>query len=326
MTLTTIARECILVAAALGALTSTVAAQPAYPSKPIRMIVPYATGGSVTILARYVSQKLNEAWGQQVIVDNRPGGNTVIGSEALAKSAPDGYTIMLTSMDLVTVPHLLNTPFDAIRDFVPVATIGVSEFVMVLNPAVPAGSLPEFIDLAKSRPGRLNFASAGGGSPAHIAAESFNIAAGVKMQHVPYKGGAPAITDLIGGQVDLYFSPIITVLPHIKAGRLKPIATSGNARSAALPQVATFSEGGLPGLDIRLWFALFAPAGTPREITDRISAEVDKMLKTPDFREKLVSQGMEPFITTNEQFSALMRNELAKFGRVIKAANIRLDN
>lgn len=300
-------------------------AQQSYPQKPIRMIVPYATGGSVTILARYVSQKLSEAWGQQVIVDNRPGGNTVIGSEALVNSPPDGYTIMLTSMDLVTVPQLLGTTFDPIRDFLPVATLAVSDFVMVINPSVPANNLKDFIGLAKSKPGLLNFASAGGGSPAHIAAESFNIAADVKIQHIPYKGGAPAITDLIGGQVNLYFSPIITVLPHIKSGRLKAIATSGNVRSSVLPQVATFKEGGLSNLDISLWFALFAPSGTPKEVADKISMEVEKILRSPDFRDKLSSQGMEPFVTSSEQFATLMRSEFSKFGQVIKGAKIRIE-
>ena len=302
------------------------AAQPAYPNKPIRVIVPYAPGGSVSTLARLVSQKLTEGWGAPVIVDNRPGGNTVIGAEAVARALPDGYTILWMAMDHVIVPHLLTTPFDPIRDFAPVATIASSEYVLVTHPSVPASNLREFIALAKSSPGQLNFASASSGSSPHLAAEFFSILAGVKMQHIPYKGAAPAIIDLIGGQVQLYFSPPIGVIAHIKAGRLKALAISGETRLPALAQVPTFTEAGLPGLNVKLWYGVLAPAGTQKEIIDKLSTEIAKIMAIPDLTEKLVDQGMQPFISTPDQFATLLKADMAKFARIIKTANIKLDN
>ena len=316
----------LLVLSLLLAFAGSASAQQGYPNKPIRFIVPYAPGGSTSNVARLIGQKLTEAWGQQVIIDNRPGGNTVIGSEALAKSPPDGYTISLAASTHATVPHLLaSLPYDPIKDFTPVATLVTTQLVLVLHPSVPANNLQEFIALAKSKPGQLNFASVGTGSSTHLAGELFNNVAGVKMQQVPYKGTAPALTDLIGGQVQLNFDTPITSIPHIKSGKLKAIAITGKTRLAALPQVPTFAEAGLPNYDFQLWMGVLAPAGTPKEIVNKLNTEIAKILTMPDMKEKLVSQGLEPFVSTPDQFAALIKSDMTKFGQVIKTANIKLE-
>lgn len=316
----------LLVLSLLLAFAGSASAQQGYPNKPIRFIVPYAPGGSTSNVARLIGQKLTEAWGQQVIIDNRPGGNTVIGSEALAKSPPDGYTISLAASTHATIPHLLaSLPYDPIKDFTPVATLVTTQLVLVLHPSVPANNLQEFIALAKSKPGQLNFASVGTGSSTHLAGELFNIVAGVKMQQVPYKGTAPALTDLIGGQVQLNFDTPITSIPHIKSGKLKAIAITGKTRLAALPQVPTFAEAGLPNYDFQIWMGVLAPAGTPKEIVNKLNTEIAKILTMPDMKEKLVSQGLDPLISTPDQFAALIKSDMTKFGQVIKTANIKLE-
>ena len=227
-------------------------AAPSYPARPVRLIVPFPPGGGNDILARFVGKKFTDRLGQLVVVDNRPGGNGVIGSEALVKAAPDGYTLMLTNNTHVIIPSLLALPFDPIKDFAPVATVASTELVLAINSAVPANTLQEFIALAKSKPGELNYGSGGTGNPNHLAGELFNMIAGVKIQHIPYKGAA-AITDLISGQVQMHFPPAIAVLAYIKAGSLKAPAITGNSRSPALPQVPTFVEAGLPGFDMKQW-------------------------------------------------------------------------
>ncbi|MFH1604309.1 MAG: tripartite tricarboxylate transporter substrate binding protein, partial [Pseudomonadota bacterium] len=302
------------------------AAQQAYPNKPIRIIVPYPPGGSTTTMARIVGQKLTESWGQSVIVDNRGGGNTIIGTEALTKSPPDGYTIFLADATLAVLPHLYrNLPYDSVKDVTPVATISISPQVLVVHPSVPANNLQEFIALAKSRPGQLNFASSGGATTNRLAAELFCTRTGVKMQNIPYKGAGPAITDLIAGQVQLLFNVPINVIPHIKSGRLRPIAITGETRLAALPQVPTFTEAGLPGFDIGPWYGIAVPGGTPKEIIDRLSMEVARVLRMPDVREKLERQGMRPLISTPEQFAAHVKSEMAKFAKIVEIANIKIE-
>ena len=308
-------------------LAGSAIAQQAYPSKPIRFITPYAPGGSTSIMARVIGQKLTEAWGQPVVVDNRPGGNTIIGTDALAKSAPDGYTIMLTTNTHVINPNFsLNLPYDTIKDFTPVATLYISEFVLVLNSSVPANSLQELIALAKSKPGKLNYASTGSAGSSHLAAELFNVQAGVNIQHIPYKGAGPALTDLIGGQVEMHVNNPLVMIPHIKSGKIKGIAVTGATRLAALPDVPTFAEAGLSGLDVKFWYGVLAPAGTPKAIIDKLSNEIAKILAMPDIRERLISQGLEPFISTPEQFAALMKADMAKYANLVKAANIKFDN
>jgi len=316
-----------LTAGLLIALAGPAAAQQAYPSKPIRIIVAFPPGGGIDIAARLVGQKLTESWGQQVIVDNRPGGNTVIGTEALAKSPPDGYTLLAMSVTHVINALLIpNLPYDSLKDFAPVATLANTASVLVLHPSVPANNLQELIALAKSRPGQLNQASTGSGGVGHLAIELFNIIAGVKMQRVPYKGGVQSIIDLTGGQVQMAIQPPIFVIPHIKSGKLRALAISGEARSPTLPQVPTFTEAGLPGYDVKIWWGVLAAAGTPQPIVDKLSTEIAKILATPDIKEKLDSQGVVPFLSTPDQFAALMKADTAKWARVIKTANIKLDN
>ena len=309
----------------LMAIAGSATAQQTYPNSAIRVIVPLAPAGSVSILARLVSQKLAESWSQQLILDHRPGGNGVIGSEALIKSPPDGYTILVVTSAHIINPSLVSTRYDAIKDFAPVATIASSELILVVHPSVPANDLREFIALAKSKPGQLNYASTGTGAPTHLAAESFSILAGVKMQNIPYKGGSPALTDLIGGQVQLYFGGVIGVVDHIKAGSVKALAISGETRFPALPQIPTFSEAGLPGLYAKYWTGVLAPAGTPKTVINKMSTEIAKILVMPAFREKLAGQGMNPFISTPEQFVALMKADLEWYGKIIKTANIKAD-
>jgi tripartite-type tricarboxylate transporter receptor subunit TctC len=315
----------MMIGSILVVMAMSAAAQQAYPNKPIRFIVPFPAGGPTDPLVRMVAQKLTESWGQPVIVDFRPGGNTIIGTEALARSQPDGYTIVQISITHVVLPLLFQTPYDPFKDFAPVATLARTEYLLVLHPSVPANNLQEFIALAKSKPGQLNHSAAGNGTITHLGAEMFVNMTGVKIQNIPYKGSAPALTDLIGGQVQFSLQSMTPVIPHIKAGRVKAIAITGEQRSPALPQVPTFTEAGLPGFELTLWYGVLAPAGTPRTIIDKLSTEIAKILTMPDIREKLVGQGQDPLISTPEQLVARMRADSAKYGRIIKTANIRLE-
>ena len=313
--------------AALAMLcTGGAAAQAGYPNKPIRMIVPFAAGGSTDNLARTMAQKLSELLGQPVIVDNRPGGNAIIGSEALTKAAPDGYTIMMTSVDHTVIPQLLPTPYDPVKDFAPVGAVSYTQLLLVVNPSVPVNSLQELIAYAKANPGKLNYASSGSGGVPHLTGEMFASQTGIKMQHIPYKGGGPAMIDLVGGQVQLTFAIPINAIPHIKNGKLRPIAITGTSRNEALPQVPTFTESGVPGLDVKTWFAVFAPVGTPKPIVDKLSEDIRKALAMPDVKEKLAAQGMEPYVTTPDEFAAIVKADVAKYGQVIKTGNIKIDN
>jgi tripartite-type tricarboxylate transporter receptor subunit TctC len=300
-------------------------AQQDYPSRSIRMIVPFPPGGATNVVARVVAQKLQDAWGQPVVVDNRPGGNTIIGTDALAKSPPDGYTIAVVLNNFVITPLLQTTPYDPLKDFAPVATVASGEILLVVHPSVPAKNLQELIALAKAKPGELNYASAGNGTPLHLAAESFNQLAGVKIQNVPYKGGGPALADLLGGQVQMQFSGPLSALPHIQTGKLRPIAFSGPKRFAGLPDVPTFAEQGLPAYNATFWFAILAPAGTPKTVVDKLSAQIAKVIEMPDVKETFVSQGIDPWYQSPEQFAALLRSDTARFAQLIKTANIKGD-
>jgi tripartite-type tricarboxylate transporter receptor subunit TctC len=319
------ARARRIAAGVLLALATAASAQQTYPTKPIRIISPYPPGGTTDILARLIGPKLTQSWGQQVIVDNRPGGNTIIGSEAMVKSAPDGYTLLSILTSHVIVPNLAPTPYDVVKDFAAVATIANTQLVLVVHPSLPAKNLQELVALAKARPGQLNYGSGGSGTVTHLAGEFFNMQAGIKTQHIPYKGSSQALTDVMGGQVHMYFSPPIVAMPHIKNGRLKAIALSGDTRLPALPQLPTAVESGVKGFVVNIWYGLLAPAATPRAIIDKFSAEVAKVLAMPDIREKLLSQGMDPFISTPDQFAALIKADLAKYARIIKTANIKLE-
>lgn len=296
-----------------------------YPTRPIRLIVPFPPGGSVDPLARVLGQKLSESLGQQVIVDNRPGGNAVIGTELVAKAPADGYTLLLASTSHVTNSQLVPTAYNAMKDFVPVATLSESPVILVVNPSVPAHDLKEFIALAKARPTELNYSSAGSGNPNHLAGEMFNMMAGVKTTHIPYKGGAPAIADLLGGQVQFSYGSAIIVLPHIRQGKLRALAVSGPTRLAGLPDVPTFAEAGLPGYEIRIWNAVLAPAGTPKEVVSKLTKEIDRIMDLPEVQEKLDAGAMTRLSLSPAQFTTLMKSDADKFGRIIKAANVKLD-
>jgi tripartite-type tricarboxylate transporter receptor subunit TctC len=312
--------------ALVAALSGAAHAQQPYPSKLIRIILPYAAGASTDALARIYGQKMHETWGQPVVYDYKPGGNTIIGSEALTKAAPDGYTMLLVTNTHSINSNLSKLPYDPIRDFAPVATIAKTEYMLVVHPSVPAKNLKEFIAFAKSRPGQLNYSSSGAGGLGHLSGELFNVVAGVKTTHVPFKGGAPSVTALISGEVQMIFLTPINVMGQIRAGKVRPLAISGNSRAPALPEVPTFAEAGLPKFQATNTYGILMPAGTPRDIVQKVSAELNRIQALPDIKAKLTAQGMEPYPGTPEQYAALIKSDLDKFARIIKAANIKLEN
>jgi tripartite-type tricarboxylate transporter receptor subunit TctC len=301
-------------------------AQPAYPTKPIRFIVPFPPGGSTDPMARLAATKLSERWGQSIVVDNRPGGNTIIGTEAVAKAPRDGYTILLASSSLLTTPSLIpHLPYDVIRDFTGVATIGTSRFVLVVPTSTAANNLQEFIAYVKSRSGQLNYATSGIGTNTHLSAALFNLTLGTKMNHIPYKGSGTLQTDLMAGRVDLSFQVPISVISHIKAGKLKTIAISGDSRAAALPDVPTFAEAGMPNFRVGGWFGIVAPTGTPRFAIDKMSREMASILAVPETQDYLVRQGSEAFISKPDEVTALIKAEVAKYAKIIKDAGIKME-
>jgi tripartite-type tricarboxylate transporter receptor subunit TctC len=315
-----------LIAAAIVLCAAGVSsAQQPYPAKPIRIISPYAPGGTTDVLARLVGSKLTESWGQPILVEPRPGGNTVIGSEIVTKSAPDGYTLLSVLVSHVIVPNLMATPYDAVKDFAALGTIATTQLILVVHPSLPAKSVQELIALARSKPGVLNYGSGGSGTVTHLAGEFFGMQAGIKTQHVPYKGSSQVLVDLVGGQIHMYFGPPLMVLPHVKNGRVRALATSGDARLATLPDLPTATQAGVKGFELTTWYGLLAPAATPRAIIDRWGADMAKVLAMPDVREKLLSQGMDPFISTPDEFAALIKADHAKFARIIKTGNIKLE-
>jgi len=318
-------RRALLMAGASLLAPALALAQGNFPTKPIRLVVPFPPGGSVDPLARVLAHRLGEKFGQQVIVDNKPGGNTVIGTETVAKAPADGYTLLLTASSHLTNPQLLPTSYDPLKDFVPVATLSTSDMILVTNPSVPANNLQELLALAKAKPGALNFSSAGSGNPNHLAGEMMNMMANVKTTHVPYKGGAPAIQDLVGGQVQFSFGSPIIVLPFIKSGKLKALAVTSPNRMGVLPQVPTMSESGLKGYEVRVWYALLAPAGTPKDIVAKLNAESDKIMATTEVKETLDAAGMERYDVAPDKFQVVMKQDMEKFGNIIKTANVKLD-
>jgi len=312
-------------AAGLGiALAGAAWAQQTYPNRLIRIVSPNTPAGGTSLFARLVGQKLTEAWGQPVMVDNRPGGNGVVGGQFVAKSPPDGYTLMSITSAHVTIPILIPPPYDPIKDFAAVATLASYELILVVHPSVPANNLQQFIALAKARPGQLNYATSSTGTSGHLTIEMLSMRTGIKLQHIPYKGSGPALTDLIGGQIELTVIAPSAAMPHLRSGRLKAIAISGEARQQALSQVPTFTEGGLPGFDVQGWYAFLAPSGTPRDIVDKLSAEIAKTLALPEFAEKIVGMGLSPFIATPDQLAELMRSDMTRWRKVVESANIKL--
>jgi tripartite-type tricarboxylate transporter receptor subunit TctC len=313
-------------AMALGLAADGAQAQ-TYPSKPIRMVVPFTPGGTTDILARTVGQKMGEAWGQPVVVDNRPGAGGNIGSELVAKSAPDGYTLLMGTISTHAINASLykRLPFDPTRDFAPVSRVGTLPNILIVHPSVPVKSVKELIELAKSKPGDLNFASSGVGTSLHLSGELFNSMAGVKLVHVPYKGSSPALADLLGGQVKIMFDNLPTALPHVKAGKLRPLAVTGTKRAAVLPEVPTVIESGLPGFEVTSWFAVFAPAKTPKDIVTKLNGEIVKILNSADVKEKLTQLGVDAAPTTPEELAAFAKAETEKWGKVVKATGASAD-
>ena len=313
------------VAAMAAALLSAppVAAQ-TYPAKSVRIIVPYAAGGNTDITARAVGSKLGEVFHQQVIVDNRPGGGTNIGSELGARAAPDGYTLFMGgASNAINMTLYARPPYDTLRDFAPVSLCVKGANVLSVHPSLPAKNLRELIALAKARPGQLNFASSGLGSSNQMAGELFKMMAGLNIVHVPYKGNAPALIDTVAGNVEMMFSGVPALLPHIHSGRLRAIAIGSLKRFSALPDVPTFDESGLRGYEATTWFGLMAPIRTPKEIVARLTAEVDKILKSHDLQARFVNDGLEPIGGTQEEFDKFILAEIEKYAKVIRAAGLK---
>jgi len=315
---------------ALGALfacIATVASAQSYPNRAIRLVVPFPAAGTTDILARAAAQKLTEAFGQSVVVDNRPGAAGNIGSDLVAKSAPDGYTLLMGTVGTHAInPSLYSKmPYDHVKDFVPVVLVAGVPNVLVVNPALPVNSVADLIKLAKDKPGQINFASSGSGTSIHLSGELFKTMAGVDITHIPYKGSSPALTDLMGGQVQIMFDNLPSALPQIKAGKLRAIAVTSLKRAPVLPDVPTISESGLPGFEASSWFGVLAPAGTPAPIVARINAEVNKWLQSTDARERLLSQGAEAAGGSPEQFANHIRAESEKWAKVVKASGAKVD-
>lgn len=312
----------------LAAEAMLVGAQPAqqpYPNRPIKILVGVPPGGSTDAVTRLFADWLRESLGQPTVVENRPGANTAVAAEAVARAAPDGYTIMLATNAHITIPLLTKLTYDPIKDFIPVGTVGVSPYAILIHPSIPAKTLQEFIAYAKARPGQLNFGSSGNGGGSHINGEVFNRLAGVQIQHIPYKGAGPALTDAIAGQVQVSYNTPLAVAAHVNAGKLRPLAVTGQKRTPLLPQVPTFAEAGLPAFQEKAWYGVFVPAGTPKPIVDKLAAEITRMLSSPSIKEKLEKQGTEPLLSTPEQFTAMMRAETAELSKLIKVANIKID-
>ena len=327
-----IRNACVVAVCAVAAGSAGFAAERAsstvqsYPERPIRLIDPYAPGGGSGLVARLVSPKLSEAWGKQVVVDNRPGAAGAIGTEITMRAAPDGYTLCMgTSGSIAISPNMNKVPYDPAKDLVPITQTSAQSMLVVLHPSVPIASVKELIAFAQAQPNKLAFASSGTGGSGHLAAELFMASTKVRMTHVPYKGNGPALLAQVSGEVQLGFNNILAALPHVNSGRLKAIAVTSAKRARAVPDLPTLAESGVSGYDATSWNGIFAPAKTPRPIIDKIRTEVVRALNAPDVREKLLAAGSEPVGSTPEEFLAYVRLELARWGKVIRDNNIRSD-
>lgn len=299
----------------------------AYPVKTVRMVIPFPPGGTTDILGRVAAQKLTEALGQQVVPDNRPGAAGNIGAEQVAKAPADGYTLLTAPGSTLTIhPSLYaKLPFDPLKDFAPVTILAAVPNALVVHPSLPVRNVKDLIALSRTRPGQLNYASTGAGQSTHLSMELFKSMAGLKIVHVPYKGSAPAVTDLLGGHVPLMFDNMPSALPHVKAGKLRALAVSTLKRSPVAPEIPTVAEAGLPGFEVSVWFAVLAPAGTPREVSERLNRVLVKALQAADVRERLLTQGAEPIGNTPDELTAQMKRDLVKWAKVVKDADIKLD-
>ena len=312
--------------AALTTLALPAFAQQAFPMRPVKFIVPFPPGGPVDVTARAVAQKLSQIWGQQVLVDNRAGAGGIVGADIAAKSSADGYTVFVCSIHHSVLPSLKpKLPYDIEKDFVPVSFGAMFPVVLVAHPSVPVRNVAELIALDKKTPGKLSFSSSGNGGGTHLAGELFNMQAGTTLLHVPYKGSAPAMTDLLGGQVQLMFSDAPTALQQIKAGKVRAIAVASTRRSALLPDVPTIAESGLPSYEAYSWAAFVAPAGTPKDVVQRLSTDINKALNDPEVKKRLYEAGAEAMPTTPEAFGKMLHAEIEKWTKVVRTANIQVD-
>jgi tripartite-type tricarboxylate transporter receptor subunit TctC len=316
----------VVVVAVLGLDASAALAQ-GYPAKPIRVIAAFPPGSVSEILGRVVGQKLTEAWGQPVVVETRPGAGGTIAADAVAKAAADGYTLLMgSSAELTVGPNLYSKlSYDPLKHFAPVILVAVVPNLLVVHPSVPATTVKELVAVAKSKPGQLNFASSGNGTTGHLAGEMLKALAGIDMVHIAYKGSPPALTDTLAGQTSLMFGPIVTALPHARAGKLRALAVSSPRRSSAAPEVPTMVEAGFPDFEASIYFGISAPTGTPREIVARLNAEIGKALQVPEVRQTLLKQGAEPLGGTPEAYAAHIKTEIAKWAKVVKISGARID-
>ena len=313
----------IIVLAGLCAAWSSVQAQN-YPRAPIKIIVPFPPGGGTDILARLLGQKLNELWGQPVVTDNRAGANGTIGAALVAKAAPDGYTLLLVPSGFAVNPSIYpKLPFSTERDFAPITQLVEGPLLVLVHPSVPVYSIKDLISLAKARPGQINYASSGIGSPPHLATEHFKIMANVDMVHIPYKGGGPALVDLLAGQVSVYFNAILQAMPYAKTGKLRALAVTSAKRFPSLSQTPSIAEAGVPGYDFTNWYGLLAPAGTPKDVVLKINGEVAKILNYPEAKERLAADGAFVVASSPEQYTAFLQGEIAKFGKIVKASGMK---
>ena len=308
-----------------AALWSTIAVAQSYPTKPIRIIVGYPAGGPTDMIARTVAQKLSPALGQQVIVDNRPGASGMIGAELAVKAPPDGYTLLTVPITYAVTPSVFpKMPYDAEKDLAPVALVAAAPFILVVHPTLPVKTVKDLIVLAKSRPGQINYASASAGGMPHLAGELFNIMAGVKLTHIPYKGAAPATIDLLAGQVSLMFNNMLSAMPHVKSGKLRAVAVTSAKRSSAVPELPTVAET-IPGFEASGWYGAFAPAATPREIIAKLNGEINRLMRQPDVAQRFAGDGVEAVTMTPAEFGTYLHSEIVKWGKVVKISGATVD-
>ncbi|HET7199871.1 MAG TPA: tripartite tricarboxylate transporter substrate binding protein [Burkholderiales bacterium] len=314
-----LATSLVLCAAAAGAWAQT------YPSKPIRVVVGFPPGGGNDIIARLLGAKMQEAWGEPVVIDNKPGANSIIATEFVAKAAPDGYTLLVNATGGMSVNPVLyaKLPYDSLKDFVPISMVGSFPLVLAVNPSLPVKSVRELLAYAKANPGKLNYSS--GSTSFQVATEMFKQMTGIDVRHIPYKGSAASITALISGDVQMTIVDTPPVLPQIKAGKVRPLAVTTARRAGSMPELPTISESGVPGYEMALWIGVFAPAATPRDVAAKLNAEVVRIVNLPDIRDRLEGMGVEPLGNTSEQAAEWIRGEIAKYGPVVKAANIKVE-
>jgi tripartite-type tricarboxylate transporter receptor subunit TctC len=298
----------------------------AFPSRPVRIVVPFAVGGSADVYARFMGAKLSEALGQPFVVENRPGGGAVVGTDAVAKSAPDGYTLlMMSNTHTVNETLIPKKPYDLMRDLAPVSGVNYQDLLLVINAAVAANSLQEFIALAKSQGGKLNYASSGPGTPYHMAGELFKYMAGVDIVHVPHKGSDQARAAVLGNQVDMMFDAISTIVSHVRSGKLKALATTGRTRSSVTPDIPSASEAGVPGYEATIWLGLMAAAGTPRPLLEKLNTEIVRVVNAPEVRENWGKQGAVPMAMSVDQFDRFLREDITKWSKLIRDTGMKLD-